>query len=113
MMGNNCNNKYLEINQSDASQYENASKDFCLTTDAEDTFVIHPNQNNGNFQIKLHISSKACKQIQIFDKYGNLIYHINNPENNIFDINIPRKHGLYVAKCLIHDKIEIKRFIIN
>lgn len=113
MMVNNCNNKYLEIYQSDVSQYEKTLKDFCLTTDAEDVFSIHPNPNYGYFQIKLPISSKECKQIQIFNMYGNIIYHINNPENHIFDVDIPRKHGLYVVKFFMPDKVEIKRFIIN
>lgn len=113
MMVNNCNNKYLGIYQSDVSQYEKALKDFCLATDAEDVFSIHPNPNYGHFQITLPTSSKECKQIQIFNMYGNLIYNINNPVNHIFDIDIPRKNGLYVVKCFMPDKVEIKRFIIN
>ena len=72
---------------------------------------IYPNPNSGSFTIGVNDISEI-KQIQVFSPVGQMVYSVQNPDNNM--INLPSTaKGTFFVKIITQTETVIKKIIIE
>lgn len=76
-------------------------------------FEISPNPSSGSFQINLQFPIEEYSIIRIFEMYGDEIYTIVNPLNQIYQIHIQKKGMFIVGVEMKNNQIEFKKIVIQ
>ncbi|MBR4155432.1 MAG: T9SS type A sorting domain-containing protein [Bacteroidales bacterium] len=77
------------------------------------TTETYPNPSDGLFNIKLSQHPENYKQINIYDIYGNKVFHKDNIYEHVITIDFSDKHGIYIIEFILLDKIEFSRIIVK
>ncbi len=73
-------------------------------------FKIYPNPMVGKV-LNIKTSESGTKSTNIYDIMGNLVIQMTTPEDKIVLDEL--KTGIYILKLQVHDKVGIKRLVVQ
>ncbi len=93
--------KLKEINDEDMNLLKESGIDFSENKNPQETFLLFPNPNDGEFQIKFHLDKKEKVNIRVFDGNG----------KEIFQKNLGKQKGWVKEKITLSDALNGTYFI--
>lgn len=79
-------------------------------------FIVHPNPNKGNFNVKLKNNSSDRIVLSVYDLSGRIVFNKNYPSAIDFNENIQLENiqaGIYMLTVFDGDLTQVKRIIVQ
>ncbi|MDR0605485.1 MAG: T9SS type A sorting domain-containing protein, partial [Bacteroidales bacterium] len=73
--------------------------------------TLYPNPNSGSFTIGIN-DIQEIQQIQVFSPIGQMVYSVQNPDNNMINLPAAAK-GTFFVKIITQTETVIKKIIVK